>query len=149
MPIIYKKAVLDEDTVKQLIDLSLIWEKEEITFGLRHNTKEDLEEPCFIAVDNNKIIGYIFGHYYVNDKDLNYGKKGDKCFDVMELYVLPEYRNKGIGKKLFSILESEVSKEASYITLSTATKDYRRILKFYSEEVDMTFHDAFFFKKTK
>lgn len=148
MNIEYKKAILDENTVKQLIDLSYVWEKEDITFGLRHNEPSDIGEICFIALDNDKIIGYIFGNYFINDKYRSYGEIGDKFFDVFEIYVLPEYRSQGIGKKLFSLLEEEVRKEAKYIILSTATKDYKRILKFYSEEVEMTFHDALFFKKT-
>ena len=142
-------SFIDANTVKQLIDLSYVWEKEDITFGLRHNEFSDIGEICFIALDNDKIIGYIFGNYFINDKNRSYGEIGDEFFDVLELYVLPEYRSQGIGKKLFSLLEEEVGKEAKYIILSTATKDYKRILKFYAEEVEMTFHDALFFKKTK
>lgn len=145
----FKKAIFDEDTVKQLIDLSYIWEKEENTWGLRHNDKSDLGKVCYIAVLDNKIIGYIFGDYSINETHQSFAKKGDKFFDVAELYVLPEYRNQGIGQKLFNLIEEEAQKEADFIVLGTATKDYRRILKFYLENVDMSFHSAFLFKKTK
>ena len=145
----FKRATLDEDTVKQLIELSYIWEKEDITFGLRHNERSDLEEICYIAVDNGKIIGYTFGHYYYNEEYLTYGNVGDKFFSISELYVLPDYRNQGIGRKLFQLIEKEAKENAVCITLSTATKDYRRVLKFYNEAAGMSVHSSFLFKKTK
>ena len=35
-------SFIDANTVKQLIDLSYVWEKEDITFGLRHNEFSDI-----------------------------------------------------------------------------------------------------------
>ena len=146
----FKKVTLNDDNVvQQLIELSYIWEKEENTWGLRHNTKEDLQEPCFVALEGNRIIGYIFGHYYDNENYKAFANIGDKFFYVEELYVLPEYRNQGIGRKLFSLLEEEVKDKVTCITLSTATKDYEKILKFYAKDLNMTFNSAFLFKKTK
>ena len=124
----FKKAIYDEETVKQLIELSYIWEKEDITWGLRHNTKDDLQEVCYIAIENNKIIGYTFGKYGINDTHESFAKKGDKFFDIYELYVLPEYRNQGIGRKLFELIENEVKDNADFVVLGTATKDYQRIV---------------------
>lgn len=143
----FKKAIFDEYTINQLIELSKIWADENISFGLIPNSKDDLKEPCFIALDNNKIVGYIFGHYYEENKKRSYISVGEKCFDVDELYVLERYRSQGIGKKLFKMLEDEVKDKVVYITLATSTKNYHKILKFYDEEVGMTFHNAFLIKK--
>lgn len=143
----YKKAKLDKDTVDQLIKLSYQWEEEDITFGLHHNTESDLHEPCYIALDGNEIVGYIFGHYYNNEKIVADIAIGDKCFDVDEIYIKKEYRNKGIGKELFLRLEAEVKQEAKWLTLPTSSKDYKKVLHFYDEVVGMTFHSAFLFKK--
>ena len=147
-----KKAIFTDEVVEQLINLSHVWSKEDITNGLIPNTKEDLKEPCYIATIDNKIVGYIFGHYYNNEKKLSLEKGGsipigEKCFDIDELYVLEEYRSQGLGKKLFLAIEEEVKKNTNYITLGTSTRDYRKILHFYIEEVDMTFHSAFLYKK--
>ena len=149
MAIEYKRATLDEDTVAQLIDLSYVWEKENNVWGLRHNDRSDLMEPCIVAKDGPKIVGYVFGEYNKNEKLSSFAKIGDTFFYVEELYVLPEYRSQGIGRELFRLLEEEVRDQAQFITLSTATKDYPRILKFYAEELDMTFFSAYLFKKTK
>ena len=63
-----------------------------------------------------------------------------------EIYVLPEYRSQGAGRALFSALEEYANGKASFITLGTSTKDYKKILKFYSEDNGMTFHSAFLIK---
>lgn len=74
---------------------------------------------------------------------------GNKCFEVEELYVIPSYRSKGIGKTLFSLIEKEVKDNVKYIVLGTSTKDYKKTLKFYIDDNDMTYHSAFLIKKTK
>jgi len=133
----------------QLIELSKIWCEEDITNGLIPNEISDLKEPCYAAFDGNKIVGYVFGHYYNAEKKINTIKEGSKCFEIDELYVLKEYRSQNIGRKLFKVVEEEVNKEAEYITLPTSTKDYKKILHFYIEMMDMTFHSAFLYKKIK
>lgn len=143
----YRRATLSEEEISQLVQLSIEWEKEEVTGGLRSNTKDDLHLPMYLALDNNKIVGYIFGHFYNRETKLWDIDIGTKCFDVDELYVAPNYRSQGIGKKLFSLLEEEVKKETQYMTLGTSTYDYRRIFKFYISEVGMSFHSALFLKK--
>ena len=147
----YQKATFTDDIIDQLIKLSYVWCDENISYGIIPNTKEDLKEPCYIALDDDVIVGYIFGHFYNNEKKVSIEDGeiaiGDKCFDIDELYVLKEYRHQGIGKKLYLALEKEVKDSCKYITLGTSTKDYHKILHFYTEEVDMTFHSAFVFKK--
>ena len=134
---------------EQLIELSKIWMEEDITNGLVPNELSDLKEPCYAAFDGDKIVGYTFGHFYNADKKINTIKEGDKCFEIDEIYVLKEYRSQGIGRKLFQAIEEEVHKEVEFITLPTSTKDYKKILNFYVEMMDMTFHSAFLYKKTK
>ena len=144
----FKKATLTNEIVKQLIELSEKWVEEDCSFGLVKNTKEDLHEPLFVAIDINKVVGYIFGKYYVTEKRTSYIEIGSSCFEVEELYVLPEYRNQGIGRKLFSLLENEVASKVQYITLGTSTKDYEKTLKFYVKDNKMTYHSAFLIKST-
>ena len=142
----YEFREIDKTTLDELIELSRKWVEEDCSYGLVENTPEDIEEPLCVAVENDKIIGYIFGHYYTVEKKTSYIDIGCKCFSVDELYVLPEYRNHGIGKELFKQLENEVKGSCAYITLSTSTKNYKKILHFYVEELDMNFHSAFLIK---
>ena len=145
----FKQATLDKETIDQLLELSANWVREDCSFGIVANAREDLKEPCFIALDGNKIVGYTFGHFYVKENKTSCIEIGSRCFDVDELYVLPEYRDKKIGGTLFKMIENFVKNDVDYITLSTPTKDYKRTLKFYVDNVDMTFHSAYLIKKTK
>ena len=147
--IVFKKAGLTDDIVEQLIDLSGKWVDEDCSFGMVKNTRDDLHEPLYVALDGSIVVGYIFGKYYVTEKKTSYIPIGSRCFEVEELYVLPSYRGQGIGKKLFSMLENEVKKEVEYITLATSTKDYEKTLKFYVKHNDMVYHSAFLIKSTK
>ncbi len=145
----YELKQLNDDTVKQLIELSMKWQDEECSWGIIANTKEDLKEPLFVAVENDVIVGYVFGHYYIVENKTSYIEVGSNCFMVDEIYVLPTYRNKGVGKELFKLMETHVKETCEYITLSTSTKNHKSILHFYVDELDMNFHSAFLIKRTK
>ena len=124
-----------------------MWVDEDCSFGMVANSKEDLHEPLYIALDGDKIVGYIFGKYYIEEKKTSYIEIGDKVFEVLELYVIPSYRNQGIGRTLFSLVEKEVKDKVKYLVLATSTKDYQRTLKFYVEDNEMTYHSAYLIKK--
>ena len=141
-----RKAELTEPVVERLIRLSELWMEEGCSFGMVKNTREDIKEPVFAAFDGVEIVGYAFGHFYTPDKMTSCIEIGSRCFSVDELYVLPEYRSQGVGRRLFRALEAEARQNAAYLTLSTSTKDYKEVLKFYIEDNEMFFHDAFLIK---
>ena len=64
----YEFRKSDEATLRDLIELSRKWVEENCSYGMVENTAEDIEEPLCVAVDNEKIIGYIFGHFYTTEK---------------------------------------------------------------------------------
>lgn len=141
------KSSLTEEVVACLIELSHIWTEEDITHGYRPNTKEDLHEPCFLARDGQTIVGYAFGQTFLAKKQWSFAPEGTRCFEVEELYVLPAYRDQGIGKKLYQAIEAEAKELSDCLVLFSATKDYRRMLHFYHEENGLSFHSATLFKQ--
>ena len=143
----FNSVKLNKNYVNQLIELSQLWEMEKCTHGIIANKEEDLSEPLFVALENEKVVGYLFGRYYVEEEKRSYVEKGSRCFSVDEFYVLPAYRNRGIGKQLYRLMESEVMGKCAYITLATSSKDYKAILKLYVEELGMDFHSEFLIKK--
>ena len=143
------KSGLNEDVVNQLIQLSKDWVEEDISHGLVENTIDDLKEPLFIALDNDIIVGYTFGHFYDEGNKISLIPEKSKCFMIDELYVKKEYRDQGIGRRLFKEIEKCVLNDCEFITLATSDKDYHRILHFYDDISGMTFHSAFLVKKTK
>ena len=68
-------------------------------------------------------------------------------FEIEEIYVVPEFRSRGIGSDLFRFASEAVRTEAEYVVLSTATRNWRAIFHFYVEELDMTFWNARLYKK--
>ena len=129
------------------IALSQAWVEEDCSFGMAANGREDLHAPVFAALEGEKIVGYAFGHDYVKERDISVIPAGGRCFEVDELYVLPAYRSQGIGGRLFEAIEAYAKSKAQFITLTTSTKDYRRVLSFYAERNGMVFHDAFLTKR--
>lgn len=145
--ITYEFRKPDIEAAEQLIELSRLWVEEDCSYGMVVNETNDLQEPLVVALDDEKIVGYIFGHYYIQEKKTSYIEIGSECFSVDELYVLPEYRRHGIGKTLYRYLEDHVKEKCAYITLATSTKAYNAILKLYVEDLGMSFHSAFLIKK--
>lgn len=139
---------LDDKTLRVLIDLSKDWESENSCYGYRANTKEDIDgRIVFILKDQDKIVGYLFGKIEVSENSSSVMPKDTPHFEAEELYIIPELRDKGLGKSLFKCAEDSLKKEVPYILLSTATKNYQAILNFYIKEVGMTFWNARLFKK--
>ena len=107
----YAWRELDEDTVRQLIELSRLWMEEDCSYGIVTNEPDDLKAPVAVALDGDRIVGYCFGHVYVQEKKNSCIDAGENCFSVDELYVLPDYRGQGIGKELFQMIQKEGTKE--------------------------------------
>jgi len=75
---------------------------------------------------------------------------GTPYFEVDEIYVVPENRGRGVGSALYRFIEEAAQKEGmEYVMLTTATKDFRRILHFYIDEMGMEFWSARLFKKIR
>lgn len=146
---IYSEIELTEENIAQLISMSSDWEKEKCTYGYCKNSIRDIEgNRVFAAVENGRIAAYLFGSIKNCEKSGWIIPEKTAYFETEELYVRPEYRSRGIGKKLFKLMENKVQKEnVKYLFLNTATNDYKKILHFYVEEADMKFWSAALFKE--
>ena len=148
--IVIEEQELTEELLDTMIRLSMDWEAENSCYGYRKNEKADIEgNRIFIAKDGEEVVGYLFGYLEKSERSTSIMPDGTPVFEVEELYVKPEYRSKGIGKMLFSHVESAVRNDADYIMLSTATKNWRAIFHFYLDELGMEFWSARLFKKVK
>ncbi len=144
----FKEIEMDKEIMEKLIVLSVLWEEEENCWGYRRNTEEDLKgRRLFVAERDGEILGYLFGQNRIQEENTQVIPKDSRVFDVEELYVLPKWRSRGIGRRLFQLAEESVKNEADILDLSTATKDQARILHFYIEELGMMFWSARLVKK--
>ncbi len=136
------------ETQAWLLRFSADWAGENSCFGYRANTEADLEgETAYLARLDGTPVGYLFGHMTRQSQNTVAVPGDAACFEVEELYVTPTCRSKGIGGALMRRLEEDLRGAADYLTLSTATKNWRSIFHFYIEELDMTFWNARLFKK--
>ena len=143
-----REAALTDEIAETLIALSRDWANENSCHGYVANDRSDIEGMrIFLAEDGGRVVGYLFGKTYVSEKASSIKPQGSVCFEVEELYVRPECRSRGIGRALMAAAEEAVKGEVEYLTLSTATKNWRAILHFYIDEVGMAFWNARLFKK--
>ncbi len=139
---------LTDEVLAELIRLSESWEAENSTYGYRANEKADIEgNRIFLAREDGKTVGYLFGHCFDSENMKSIMPEHSRCFEVEEIYVVPEKRSRGIGKALFDFAADVMGAEADYVTLSTATKNWKAIFHFYLDELDMTFWSARLFRK--
>ena len=145
---IIHEAVPDTNTVNTLIELSRDWAAENSCTGYRENDISDIEgNRIFLAEEDGTVIGYLFGKLTRSEKKTSIMAENTPFFEVAELYVVPSRRSDGIGSSLFRYAENAVRSEAEYIVLSTATKNWKAILHFYLEELDMTVWSATLYRK--
>lgn len=145
-----EEVSLTDDVLAELISLSKDWEAENSCYGYRANQRDDIEgNRIFLARDHGQTVGYLFGKYFESENMKSIMSEGSSCFEVEEVYVIPSRRSAGIGKALFEFAADTVREEAEYITLSTATKNWKAIFHFYLDELDMTFWNARLFKRIR
>ena len=136
-----------QSDIKRLLDLSLMWEKEDSCYGYRANTEDDLKDRYILAAYDDELIAYVFGKEEVQEKQTSVIDKNMHYFEIEELYVHPSYRSRGIGKQLMENLEKELKKKGQkMMVLSTATKNWKAIMHFYIDEIDMNFWSARLYK---
>ena len=136
-----------QSDIKRLLELSLMWEKEDSCYGYRANMEDDFQDCYILAAYDNELIAYVFGKEEIQDKQTSVIDKNMHYFEIEELYVHPSYRSRGIGKQLMESLEKELKKKGlDLMALSTATKNGRAIMHFYIDEVGMNFWSARLYK---
>ena len=73
----YYETELNDYILNELIILSKEWEEENSTRGYFSNKESDIKgNRIFIAEDNKKIIGYLFGKIEVQERDTTVYKNG-------------------------------------------------------------------------
>ena len=128
-----------EADMEAVIALTGVWEAENITYGLRKDTPDDLEGcAVWVAEDQGRIVGFAAGREDRHKRKTSILDENEAYFELEELYVLPEARKDGLGDRLFRTAE-EYARAAGYrrMLLSTATKDTMAMLRFYVQKEGM------------
>lgn len=134
-----------------LENLSKQFASENCCNGVVADNKEYFfDKKVAVCVLNNNVVGYAYGSLETEQKQKSYALVGDKYFYLDEIYVLPQYRCFGLGKKLYKFLEEYAkSCQAKTIRVNAVSKDYFKLLNFYVTELGMDFWSAFLVKNIK
>lgn len=146
----YKKIRVEAQdlVVEKLLELSKEWADENCCPAYYPNdTTKFANHDVYIAVEENHIVAYAFGHISIQKEQTSYNKIGEKAFELDELYVTRTHRNKGIGKKLYQFLENDIRDSVDVIGVIATSHQYSRILKFYIEELGLQFNYALLVKR--
>ena len=134
--------------LRALLALSLAWAEEGCCPGYSANDPAEYAgKEIRVARREGRIIAYALGHFRTLDQTTSYGRDGERVFELDELYVLPEYRGRGVGQALFRRLEADVRARADVIELIAASRDYAGLMKLYIDELGMTFNHALLVKR--
>ena len=103
------EARLNDALLERLISFSADWEAEDSTYGYRKNGRGDIEgNRIFLAEQDGRLLGYLFGQEAKAERATSIMADGTPYFEVEELYVIPEFRNQGVGRALFQFVEQEL-----------------------------------------
>lgn len=140
-----------EFEVDELVRLSKAFEQEKCCNGIIADDKDFfIKKKVAVAKIDTSIVGYCYGIFEIKTKDTSKYKKGQKSFYVEELYVDARHRNKEIGRKLFCFIERYAKENGcDFIETTAVSKDYKRLLSFYIDKLDMDFWSAEIIKKIK
>lgn len=147
----YKKIRLTEQdqTLEKLLKLSEAWANENCCPAYYKNGPNDfINKDIYLAVEDNCIVAYAFGHISVKTENTSYNKIGEKAFELDEIYVMQTHRKKGIGKELYRFLEKNVQDRVEVIGVIASSYQYNSLLRFYIEELDFQFNHALLVKRT-
>ena len=106
------------------------------------------DKNVVVCVVDKQIVAYAYGELETELKPKSYASAGDKYFYLDEIYVAPEFRSLGVGKKLYAYLEDYAKQNgAKTIRTNAVSKNYVKLLNFYINELGMDFWSAFLVKK--
>jgi 8-oxo-dGTP diphosphatase len=118
-----------------VLNLSQEWFNENITFGIVPDTAKDIasyqNEYFYVALNSEAVIGYVTAED-IKDNEYNIFPNGASYLRVNDLYIAKNYRKRGIGEELLSLVEKAAYKNGlQHIFINSSTKDADAVRRFY------------------
>lgn len=149
--ICYEKLVLSDENLPELTQLTSLseqWAEEKTMPSYTPNKAEEfLNRELYVAREDDTIIAYALGDIKILTEKTSYNAVGESAFELDELYVKPAYRSQGIGQKLYRFMENDLLNKVSVIGVIAASYHYLELLKFYSDDLGMSFNHALLTKR--
>ena len=139
----------DKKDIEKVAFLSKKFEEENCCNGIIADDIEYfLNQKVIVAKIENNIVGYCYGTMQTKTKNTTFYANGQKGFYIEEIFVDKDFRNINIGQMLYNFAENYAkSMGCDFIEVTAVSKDYKKLLKFYIEKLNMTFWSAHLIKK--
>lgn len=113
------------------------WAQAQITHGYRPPRRVALRRALggffWVAEHRGRIVGFTYGSRRVS-KGLAVVPKGCAYLDIEDVYVTPRWRNRGVGRALIDAITAAArERNIRRVMVYSATKDMRRLLRFYEQ----------------
>ncbi len=150
MAVLFKKVFVTarDSIVNELVKLSEAWVEERCCPGYyKNDLSEFIDRDVYVAVEGDRVVAYALGHVSVQEVETSYNKIEEKAYELDELYVASTHRNRGIGRGIYKFLEDDLSDCVDVIKVIAVSKEYKGLLKFYIDELDLQFNHALLIKR--
>ena len=152
----YRKIEMEESAsaesgrlLEQLLGLSKAWADEKCCPAYDPNDESEFRgKSIYAAFDGQNMIAFAMGHEKVLEEKTSYNSIGERAFELDEIYVSKEYRNRGVGKALYAFLEADVKDKVDLIALIAISYRYKELLDLYIDELGFDFRYALLVKRT-
>ena len=125
------------EDLQQVLNLSKQWAREDVTVGY-DNVKHTLEglakyvDGCFVVAEHEgTVIGYTFGKV----KKGNAGPViplDEPYLEIFEVYIHPDHRQQGLGKKLVDELMATAEKQqVTRVLVGSSNRRWQDTANFY------------------
>lgn len=139
----------ENSELEAIAKLSEKFEREKCCNGIVADDKDYFsDKKVAIAKVDDTVVGYCYGKFEIKEKSTSKFKKGDKSFYIEELYIDRPFRNNEIGRTLYRFMENYAKENGCDLIETTAvSKNYKSLLSFYIDQLDMEFWSAEIIKK--
>ena len=131
-PLIRLAEARDVDEVARL---QARWAEEDITYGQTPASPQEIAGKLgpffYVTLQGSRISGFVYGSERVSE-GLAVIPEGKRYLEIDELYVQPEFRNRGLGGTLMeTLLRAARDRGIERFKVYSAAKEFDRILAFY------------------
>ncbi len=115
---------------KYLVDDGIISDEEDKEYFSGEEYRGIIRKNMERAADRHHMVYFVRGEKKIGAAQYNtYASEDGKCF-ILDFWIFPEFRNKGLGHKCFGLLERYTKEDgAAYYVINSEKEDSVRFWK--------------------
>ena len=115
--------------LRYLIDGAIICDKEDIVYFSGPEYRDIIKAHMIRETDKHHMVYFVDGNTKIGAAQYNTYQSDGKCF-ILDFWVFPEFRGKGIGHECFYVLEEYTKADgANYYEINSQKENSIRFWK--------------------